>query len=149
LWRLLANSPRHQAAIALAQQVLVDPNYVPRWSAFQYLREVEPQIAEMLSKHPFVRPDASLLYVVADLALLKDRPRGLALMMEVLPMAGTDHQLFDDASLALAREGGEPELAELRRRDRTAGGLPTYRLAADLLEAELARKSGAAKRSSQ
>jgi hypothetical protein len=149
LWQLLANSPRYEAAIALAQQVLGDPRYVPRWSAFQYLREVEPQIAETLAQRPLVQPDARLLYVVADFIRLKDRQRGLALMIDALPVVGTDHEIGEEISLALAREGGEGELAELRRRDGAAAGRTTYRLAAELLATELARKSGPPKRSSQ
>ncbi len=146
LWQLLANSPRHEPAIALALQVLVDPEYVPRWSAFQYLRKVEPQIAGALAQRPpLAQTDARLLYVIADFVRPQDHQRWFALMLNALVAAGTDHEIFELVSLALARDGGETELADLRRRDQIAGGRTTYRLAAELLAAELARKPRSAK----
>jgi hypothetical protein len=149
LWQLLANSPRYELAVALAQQVLVDPNYFPRWSAFQYLRQVEPQVAETLAQHPpSAQTDARLLYVIADSVRPKDRQRWFALMMEALLAVGTDHEAGDLVSLALAREGGATELAELRRRDQIAGGHTAYSIAAEMLTAELARKPAPARKSS-
>ena len=49
-----------------------------------YLRKVDPQTCEAIVQTGLVRPDAKLIYVVADFIMLKDRQRGLAMMMEVL-----------------------------------------------------------------
>lgn len=146
LWQLLANSPRHESAVALARQVVVDPQSFPRWSAFKYLREVDPQTAENLSQGVLVQPDADLLYVVADFVMLKDLNRGLALMIDVVPMV-RDLNLFESLSLALALKGGERQLDELNRRDLQAGGNTAYGTVADMLAAELARKSQSSNRS--
>jgi hypothetical protein len=144
LWQLLANSPRHEPAVALARQVVVDPAGFPRWSAFRYLAAVDPQTAEKLSEGALAQADADLLYVVADFLMQTDPNRGLALMIDVIPQV-QDLNLFESVSLALALKGGERELDELNRRDRMAGGDTAFGTAADMLAAELARKTASPK----
>jgi hypothetical protein len=141
LWRLLANSMRAESAVALAKRVVVEPEYSPRWSAFQYLRQHEPSACEALVQVGLARPDADLLYVVGDFVMQTDHRRGLAMIMDVLRMTG-DHRLSESASLMLAMQGGETELAELRRRVRESGDHSVYRDAAEMLASELERKSG-------
>ena len=73
--------------------------------------KVDPQACEAVVQTGLMRPDAKLIYVVADFIMLKVRQRGLAMMMEALRTTAY-HKLFDEASLTLARDGGELELAE-------------------------------------
>ena len=85
---------------------------------------------------------------IADFVRPEDQQRWFTLMTDALLATGTDHEIGDLVSLALAREGGENELAELRRRDQIGGDHTTYHLAAELLAVELARKSAQVKKSS-
>lgn len=141
LWRLLISGQPFTGGHSMALKCLARHNDPHRALAANFLMAHYPDMMPEVFRRYQVDEDAELKYVLAQYIQPSDPERAKRMMLDALPTAS--HETYDAISLELWDLGTSSDLAELRERDRSAGGNTVFASMAEMLAAKLSQNSSA------